>query len=138
MSKLTKATIVAKIQENTGLSKYKARKGLKTALGSIKTALQMGKGVQLSGIGRLVVVERPRKRVIRKNMKGRCPASIVELHKKHPRSVRLVGGKDMSENPVPLVLHPKEPEQTIPARSTHSRVAVPQFRGRPNIPRRAP
>jgi hypothetical protein len=111
---------------------------IKTTLERIKCALGHGCDVDLGPkLGRLVVVKRGQKRVIRKNLKGRHPASVVELHRRHPRSVRLVGGKDMSENPVPVVLHPKEPEQTIPARSTHFRVAVPQFRGRPNIPRRA-
>jgi nucleoid DNA-binding protein len=137
MAKLTKATLTKKIQERTGLSRRKAQKGLKEVLEIIKTALQADKAVQFPGVGRLVVVERPRKRVIRENLKGRCPGSIVELHKKHPKSVRLLGGKDMSENPQPVVVHPKEPERrAIPARSMHFRVAVPRFRGRPNMPRR--
>jgi len=137
MPKLTKATIVANIQERTGLTRYKAKKGLKTALESIKIALQMGKEVDLPGVGRLVVVTRERKRLVRRNLKGRYPNSVVELHRRHPKSVKLAGGKDMSENPQPVVVHPKEPEpQTIPARSTRFRVAVPRFRGRPNIPRR--
>jgi len=131
MTKLTKAILRQKIQERTGLSRRKAQRGLKEALESMKVALQMGKKVQLPGIGRLVVVERPRKRALRKNMKGRCPASIVELHKKYPKSVRLLGGKDMSENPLPTIVHKKEPEQqVVPARSTHFRVAVPSWRRR--------
>ncbi len=130
MTKVTKAAIVAKIQENTGLTKYKAKKGLKAALFSIKRALGDGKQVDLVKLGRLVVVERPRKWVIRKNMKGR-PTSIVELHKKYPKSVRLLGGKDMSDDPKPTIVHKKEPEQqTIPARSRHFRVAVPSWRRR--------
>jgi len=137
MPKLTKAVLIEKIKENTDLTADKAEKGLKAALFSIKRALGDGKEVELPGIGRLVVVKRERKRVIRKNLKGRYPTSVVELHRRHPRSIRLVGGKDMSENPQPVVVHPKEPEQqTIPARSTHFRVAAPRFRGRPNIPRR--
>jgi len=125
MAKLTKATLTKKIQERTGLSRRKAQKGLKEVLASIKNALQAGKTVQFPGVGRLVVVERPRKRVIRENMKGRCPASIVEVHKRHPRSVRLLGGKDMSADPKPTVVTPAEPEpKRVPARSTHFRVAV--------------
>jgi nucleoid DNA-binding protein len=131
MAKLTKATLTKKIQERTGLSRRKAQKGLKEVLESIKLALQAGKAVQFPGVGRLVVVERPRKRVIRKNMKGRCPASIVELHKKYPRSVRLLGGKDMSDDPKPTIVHKKQPEQqVVPARSRHFRVAVPSWRRR--------
>jgi len=131
MTKLTKAILTKKIQERTGLSRRKAQRGLKEALESIKIALQIGREVQLPGIGRLMVVERPRQRVIRKNMRGHCPASIVELHKKYPKSVRLLGGKDMSENPQRTSVHEKETEQqTIPARGTHFRVAVPSWRRR--------
>jgi hypothetical protein len=76
-----------------------------------------------------VVVERPRKRVIRKNMKGRCPASVVELLRKHPKSVRLFGGNDLSDDPKPTIVHKKEPEhQVVPARSRSFRVAVPSWR----------
>jgi len=131
MPKLTRATLTKKIQERTGLSRRKAQKGLKEVLERIKIALQMGIAVQFPGVGRLVVVERPRKRVIRKNMKGRCPASIVELHKKHPKSVRLLGGKNMSDDPKPTIVHKKQPEQqVVPARSKHFRVAVPSWRKR--------
>ena len=129
MAKVTKATIVAKIQEKTGLTKYKAKKGLKAALFSIKRALGDGKQVDLGKLGRLVVVERPRKRVIRENMKGRCPASIVELHKKHPKSVRLLGGKDLSDDPKPTIVHKKEPEsRVLPARSRSVAIAMPPWR----------
>ena len=93
MTKLTKATLVAKIQENSRLSEYKAKKGLKAVLFSIIRALGDGKKVDMGKLGKLVVVDRAKKRVIRKNLKGRYPSSVVELHKKHPKSVRLVGGK---------------------------------------------
>jgi nucleoid DNA-binding protein len=137
MAKVTKATIVAKIQENTGLTKYKAKKGLKATLFSIQRALGDGKRVDLGKLGRLVVVKRERKRVIKRNLRGPYASSIVELHKKHPKSVRLLGGKDLSDDPKPTIVHKKQPEQqVIPARSRHVRVAVPQFRGRPNMPRR--
>jgi len=129
MAKLTKATIVAKIQERTGFSRYKAKKGLKTALESIKTALQMGKDVELPGIGRLTLVERRQRRVIRKNLKGRCPCSIVELHKKHPRSVRLLAGKDMSEHPKASVIHRKAAPEPVPARKRFA-IAYPAWRRR--------
>lgn len=131
MPKVTKATIVAKIQENTGLTKYKAKKGLQTALFSIKRALGDGKGVDLGKLGRLVVVERERKRVIKKNLRGRYRSSIVELHRKHRNSVRLLGGKDLSDDPQPTIVTPAEQgPKPVPARSTHFRVAVPSWRRR--------
>src|SRR6516165_9464955 len=116
MTKQTKATIVAKIQERTGWTRYKAKNSLKTALESMKTALQMGKEVELPCIGRLVVVERKQKRVCRKNLKGRCPVSVVGLHKRHRRSVRLLGGKDMSENPLPTIIHKNPAPEPVPAK----------------------
>jgi nucleoid DNA-binding protein len=133
MAKLTKAILTKKIQERTGLSRRKAQKGLKEVLDGIKTALQAGKAVQFPGVGRLVVVERPRKRVIRKNMKGRCPSSVVELHKKHPKSVRLVGGKDLSDDPQPTIVHKKhkkEEPEPAPARLRHIAIAFPAWRRR--------
>ena len=57
MTKLTKATIAAKIQENTGLSKYKAKKGLKAALSSIIRALGDGKKVDRSKINPQTILE---------------------------------------------------------------------------------
>ena len=128
MNKLTKATLTKAIQERTGLSRRKAQKALKEALESMKIALQMGKEVQLPGVGRLKVVERKQKRVIRKNLKASYKQSIVDLHKRYPRSVRLVGGKDMSEDPKPTIIHPKKEPEPIPARSKHFRVAVPSWR----------
>jgi nucleoid DNA-binding protein len=130
ITKLTKQTLITKIQENAGFSKYKAKKGLKAALFSIKRALGDGKVVELPGIGRLTVVERKQRRVIRKNLKGRCPCSIVSLHKKHPRSVRLLRGKDLSDDPRPSVIHKNPVPEPIPARRSFA-IAIPRFRGRP-------
>jgi len=128
---MNKGQLIATIASKTGQSSYKAEKALETILEGIKHALGHGRDVDLGKLGRLVVVKRGQKRVIRRNLKGRYPASVVELHRRHPRSVRLVGGKDMSENPQPVVVHPKEPEQqTIPARSTHFRVTIPSWRRR--------
>lgn len=129
MAKLTKETLTKKIQERTGFSRRKAQKGLKGALFCIKRAFGDGKDVELPGIGRLVVVERPRKWVIRKNMKGR-PTSIVGLHKKYPKSVRLLGGKDMSDDPKPTIVHKKDKPGPVPARFRHIAIAFPAWRRR--------
>lgn len=128
MVKLTKAVLIDKIKANTGLTSYKAKKGLKAALSSIKRALADGKQVDIPGVGRLVVVERKQERAIRKNMKGPCPMSIVDLHKKHPKSVRLLRGKDLSEDPKPTIIYKNPKPEPAPARSRHFRVAVPSWR----------
>lgn len=129
MAKVTKATLTKKIQERTGLSRRRAQQGIKEVLESMKVALQMGEEVDFDKLGRLVVVERERKRVVRKNLKGRYPCSIVELHKKHPRSVRLLGGKDLSEDPKPTIVHKNPEPERIPVR--RFAIAIPRFRGRP-------
>jgi nucleoid DNA-binding protein len=130
---MNKAQLVARIAAKTGKSSYKTEQALDTVLDGIKHALKYGREVDLGPkLGRLKVIGRKRKRVIKKNLKGKCNASIVELHKKHPRSVRLLGrNRDLSENPQPTIVTKEEPkQQTIPARSTHFRVAIPSWRRR--------
>jgi len=128
---MNKGQLIATIASETGQSSYKAEKALETVLKGIRNALGHGREVDLGKLGRLVVVKRGQKRVIRKNLKGRFPSSIVELYEKHPRSVRLLGGKDMSDDPQPTIVHKKEPgQQVVPARSTHFRVAIPSWRRR--------
>ncbi len=130
---MNKGQLVAQIAAKTGTSGYKAEQALNTVLDGIKHALKYGREVDLGAkFGRLKVIERKRKRVIKRNMQGRCPISIVELHKKHPKSVRLLGrNRDLSEDPKPTVITKEEPkQQTIPARSAHFRVAIPSWRRR--------
>src|SRR5258708_36870226 len=73
MAKLTKETLTKKIQERCGLTRRDAKRGLKRALESMKAALKTGKAVEIPGVGRLVLVERKQKRLIRDNLKGRYP-----------------------------------------------------------------
>jgi nucleoid DNA-binding protein len=130
---MNKAQLVAQIAAKTRKSGYKAEQALDAVLDGITHALVHGREVDLGPqLGRLKVIERKRKRVIKKNLKGRCKASVVELHKKHPRSVRLLGrNRDLSENPQPTVVTAEEPkQQSTPARSKHFRVAVPAWRRR--------
>jgi nucleoid DNA-binding protein len=133
INKMNKAHLVARIAVKTGKSAYKSAQSLNTVLDGIKHALKYGREVDLGPkLGRLKVIEGKRKRVIKKNLKGKCNALIVELHKKHPRTVRLLGrGRDLSENPLPTVVTKEELKQpSIPARSTLFRVAVPSWRRR--------
>ena len=127
---MNKGQLIAQIATKTGTSGYKAEQALNTVLDGIKHGLKYGREVDLGPkLGRLKVIERKRKRVIKKNLKGKCNASIVELHKKHPRTVRLLGrSRDLSENPLPTVI--TKEKQTIPARSAHFTVAIPSWRRR--------
>ena len=79
-------------------------------------------------LGRLTVVKRKRKRAVRKNLKGRYPSRVVELHKKHGRSVRLLGGKDFSEDPQPTIVHRKIEPEPVPARFRSIAIAFPTWR----------
>jgi nucleoid DNA-binding protein len=133
MNKMNKGQLVAQIAAKTGKSGYKAEQALNSVLDGIKHALKYGREVELGPkLGRLKVIERKRKRVIKKNLKGRCKASALDLHAKHPRSIRLLGrNRDLSENPQPTVITPEEPkQQSTPARTRHFRVAVPAWRRR--------
>jgi nucleoid DNA-binding protein len=130
MAKLTKATITKAIQARTGLSRRKAQKGLNTVLKTMREALRDGKKIELPRIGRLELVQRKRKRTIRKNLRGSYRSSVLEIHKKHPNSVRLLGGKDMSDDPKPTIVHKKEEVDPVPARFRHIAIAFPAWRRR--------
>jgi nucleoid DNA-binding protein len=128
MTKLTKATLTKKIQERTGLSRRRAQRGIAGALTAIKSALQAGRQVEVPGIGRLKTTDRRPKRVIRENLRGSYRSSVVELHEKHPRSVRLFGAKDLSEDPQPTIVHPKEKAPSAPPRPRSIAIAFPSWR----------
>src|SRR6266478_3127693 len=102
--KQAKRTIAAKIAEKSGLSTYRSKKGLQTALDCIKRALGDGKQVELGKLGKLQVVTRKPTRRINKNLRHVGP-NIEDVHKKHRKSVRLLGrGRDLSEDPQPTVI----------------------------------
>jgi nucleoid DNA-binding protein len=130
---MNKGQLLAEVASKTDKTPYIVEKVLKTMLDGIKHGLKHGREVDLGPkLGRLKVIERKRKRVIKKNLKGRCKASIVELHRRHPKSIRLLGrNRDLSENPKPTVITPAEPEpKPGPARSRHFAVAIPSWRRR--------
>lgn len=137
---MNKSQLVAQIATKTGKSGYKAEQALNTVLDGIKHGLKHGREVDLGPkLGRLKVIERKPKRVIKENLLGgKYNASILEVHKKHPKSVRLLGrNRDLSDDPKPTIVTPAEPElKPVPTRSTSFRVVVPGFRPRPNMPRR--
>lgn len=58
--------------------------------------------------------------------------TIEDVYKKYPKTVRLLGGEDLSENPQPTIVHRNpEPEIEIPARSrVKIAVAFPSWRRR--------
>jgi nucleoid DNA-binding protein len=128
--KVTKETLTARISQRTGLTAYKSRKALKMALWLIRRALGDGKQVELGEqLGKLKVVARKPTRRINRNLKHRV-GTIESVYEIHPKTVRLLGGKDLSENPQPTIVH-KTPEPTV-ALPSRRRVAIayPSWRRR--------
>src|SRR5919108_1298872 len=128
--KITKRELTAKISERTGLTLYQSKKALKTILSLMKRALRDGKQIDLGKAGKLKVVARKPTRRINMNLRHVGP-NIEDVHKKHPKSVRLLGGKDLSENPQPTIIH-KNPESVeVPARrKVRVAVAITSWRGK--------
>jgi len=128
MPNTTKKAIIASIVQKTGVKPAEAKRALEAVLGAIKLALADGSQVNLGKIlGKLKVVNRNSSRRINRNLKNRVP-TIENVHKRHPKTVRLLGGKDLSENPMPTIVHKKEELRSVPARSRHFRVAIPSWR----------
>ena len=126
MPNTTKKAIVASIVQKTGVKHAQAKRALEAVLGSIKLALESGRGVDLGKkLGKLKVVNRKPTRRINRNLKNRVP-TIENVHKRHPKTVKLLGGKDLSENPQPTIVHKKP--QPAPMRSFA--VAFPSWRRR--------
>ena len=95
-------------------------------LESIKLALAGGRDVDLGKeLGKLKVVSRNPIYRINRNLKNHAP-TVETVYKKHPKTVRLLGGKDLSEDPQPTVIH-KKPDP-VPKRSFA--IALPAWRRR--------
>jgi nucleoid DNA-binding protein len=127
MPNITKKAIIASIVQKTGVKPAQAKRALETILESLKLALADGRQVDLGMLGKLKVVSRKPARRINRNLKNRVP-TIEDVHKRHPKTVRLLGGKDLSENPMPTIVHKREELQSVPARSRHFRIAIPSWR----------
>jgi nucleoid DNA-binding protein len=126
MPNTTKKSIVSAIVQKTGVKPAEAKRALETVLRSIKLALADGRQVDLGKkLGKLKVVTRNLTRRINRNLNNVVP-TIENVHKKHPKTVRLLGGKDLSENPQPTIVH-KVPEP--PAKKSFA-IALPAWRRR--------
>ena len=119
---MNKSQLIAEVGSKIGKTAYKAEQALNVVLDGIKHALRYGREVDLGPkVGRLKVIKRKRKRYAKRNLLGgKYKASIFELHKKHPKTVRLLGrNRDLSDDPKPTIVTPAEPEpKPLPARSS--------------------
>jgi len=130
MPNTTKKSIIAAIVQETGVNRAEAQRALETILKAMKLALASGRQIDLGKLGKLKVVSRKPARRINRNLKNYVP-TIEDIFKKHPKTVRLLGGKDMSDDPKPTIVHKKQQrQQVVPARSRHFTVAIPSWRRR--------
>jgi len=125
MPNATKKAIVAAVVQKTGVKPAEAKRALETILASMKRALADGKKLDLGKLGILsVAVRRPLRRINR-NLKNVVP-TIETVYRRHPKTVRLTKGQDLSENPQPTIVH-KRPQP--PAKRSFA-IALPAWRRR--------
>ena len=130
MPNTNKKALIASIVQETGVKPIEAKRVLETVLGSIKLALASGRDVDLGKeLGKLKVATRKQARRINRNLKNRVP-TIEDVHKKHPKTVKLLGGKDLSANPQPTIVHVRPaPSKLILIRKGVA-IALPAWRRR--------
>jgi nucleoid DNA-binding protein len=126
MPKMTKKRLVASVVQETGVSATEAREALETVLESIKRALAGGRQIDLGKLGILSVLARPPKSRACKNLKHVGP-TISRLHRKHVKTVRLTKRHDLSPEPLPTIVHKREP-----AIKRSIAIALPSWRRRPS------
>jgi nucleoid DNA-binding protein len=126
MPNTTKKALIASIVQKAGVKPAEAKRALETVLESIKFAIASGRDVDLGKeLGKLKVVTRKQARRINRNLKNQVP-TIENVHKRHPKTVKLLGGKDLSENPQPTIVH----EKPQPAAKRSFAIALPSWRRR--------
>jgi len=125
MPNTTKKSIVSAIVQKTGVKPVEAKRGVEAVLGSMKRALAVGKKLDLGRLGILSVAARQPLRRINRNLKNVGP-TIETLYRRHPKTVRLTKGQDLSDDPQPTIVH-KRPEQ--PAKKSFA-IALPAWRRR--------
>jgi integration host factor subunit alpha len=77
---LTKARIIGSIYNNAGLSKLKARSAVENLIETIKTTLENGEDVLITGFGKFCVKEK-------KERRGRNPLTGADLLLRPRRNV---------------------------------------------------
>jgi nucleoid DNA-binding protein len=124
MPKIIKKTLIAAIVASTGLKPSEAKRAVEAVLVSMKRALADGKKLDLGKLGILSVATRQPLRRINRNLKNVVP-TIETLHRRHPKTVRLTKGRDLSEIPQPTIVH-----KPIPAVKRSFAIANPSWRRR--------
>jgi nucleoid DNA-binding protein len=111
MPNTTKKSIVAAIIQKTGVKPVEAKRAIEAVLASMKHALADGKKLDLGRLGVFSVVTRSPVRRINRNLKNIGP-TIETIYWRHPKTVRLTKGQDLSDDPRPTIVH-KRPEPQV-------------------------
>jgi len=125
MPNTTKKSIVSAIVQKTGVKPAEAKRAVEAVLACMKGALANGKKLDLGRLGVLSVVTRSPVRRINRNLKNIGP-TIETIYRRHPKTVRLTKGQDLSYDPQPTIVH-KRPEP--PAKRSFA-IALPAWRRR--------
>jgi nucleoid DNA-binding protein len=125
MPNTTKKSIVSAIVQKTGVKPAEAKRAVEAVLASMKRALADGKKLDLGRLGVLSVAARQPIRRISRNLKNIIP-TIETIYRRHPKTVRLTKGQDLSDDPQPTIVH-KRPQP--PAKRSFA-IAVPAWRRR--------
>ena len=125
MPNTTKKTIIASIVRKTGVKPAEAKRAVEAVLASMKRALADGKKLDLDRLGVLSVVTRSPVRRINRNLKNISP-TIETIYRRHPKTVRLTKGQDLSDDPQPTIVH-KRPQPPV---KRSFAIAVPAWRRR--------
>jgi nucleoid DNA-binding protein len=125
MPNTTKKSIVSAIVQKTGVKPAEPKRAVEAVLASMKRALADGKKLDLGRLGVLSVVTRSPVRRINRNLKNISP-TIETIYRRHPKTVRLTKGQDLSDDPQPTIVH-KRPQP--PAKRSFA-IAVPAWRRR--------
>lgn len=129
-AKMSKDIILTAIVHRTGVKRVEAERALEAVLDSMKQALASGKQVDLGKeLGKLKIVNRRTQYRATKNLKH-VPPTVIRLHEKHPKTVRLLGGKDLSDDPQPTVILSEPEPKLAPKKKVRVAVAYPSWRRR--------
>jgi nucleoid DNA-binding protein len=123
---MNKADITATIVAQTGLTTKKAKEAVEATLKAIKRGLKEGRSIDLGRLGKLRTAKLSRRRRVSKGLKN-VGTSIFD-YSKHAKTVKLKSKLDLSNDPLPTIVHP------APAKPVHIKrlcaIAYPRWRRR--------
>jgi len=123
---MNKADITAAIVARTGVSAKKAKEALEAILKAMKQGLKEDRSIDLGQMGKLRTVKLSRCRRVSRGLKN-VVASFFD-YSKHAKTVKLKSKLDLSENPLPTIVHPMPAKPMLVKRPCA--IAYPRWRRR--------